>query len=394
MTFRSDENTDIELTILMPCLNEAETLAICIDKAFNFLNRTGIQGEILIADNGSTDGSLQIATTHGARIISEPQRGYGSALLKGIEAAHGHFIIMGDADDSYDFSNLDLFVQELRNGAELVIGNRFLGCIEQGAMPLSHRYLGNPVLSFIGKVLFGSPCGDFHCGLRGFKTSAIKRLSLNTTGMEFASEMIVRAALENLNIREVPTTLSVDGRTRPPHLKTWTDGWRHLRFLLMYSPQWLFLIPGLFFTTIGLIVVILLIGGPLEIGAVRLDNNTFVVGCILTMGGLQSVLLFTVIRKFSAERGFLPLDNKSMKFFRLISLEKIIVIASVLIIASLCAMVYVYLYWQRHNFGDITSIFHIRLFLFSSFLLTFSLQLIPIGFIGSILEIPSKKQQP
>ncbi len=234
-----------ELTILMPCLNEAETLATCIDKAMLFLKRSGVSGEVLIADNGSSDGSPEIAGRHGARVVQVKEKGYGAALLGGIQAARGTYVIMADADDSYDFAHLDGFVAKLRQGCELVMGNRFLGGIKPGAMPPLHRYLGNPVLTGIGRLFFKSPSGDFHCGLRGFSKQAIDRLELQTTGMEFASEMVVKATLHGLRIAEVPTTLSPDGRSRPPHLRSWRDGWRHLRFLLIFSPRWLFLYPGL-----------------------------------------------------------------------------------------------------------------------------------------------------
>ncbi|MGV3650209.1 MAG: glycosyltransferase family 2 protein, partial [Devosia sp.] len=235
----------LELTILMPCLNEAETLAVCINKAQGYLARSGVSGEVLIADNGSTDGSQEIARAHGARIVDVPVRGYGAALGAGIAAARGRFVIMGDADDSYDFSALDAFVAALRQGHQLVMGNRFRGGIAPGAMPWHHKYIGNPVLSFLGKLFFRTKASDFHCGLRGFDRSAIQGLGLRTTGMEFASEMLVKATLSGLDVAEVPTTLKPDGRSRPPHLRSFRDGWRHLRFLLLFSPRWLFLYPGL-----------------------------------------------------------------------------------------------------------------------------------------------------
>ena len=244
-------NDTVELTILMPCLNEAETLAFCIRKARLFLSRTGISGEILIADNGSIDGSRTIAESLGARVVLVANRGYGSALRSGIRAAHGRFVIMGDSDDSYDFSLLDDFVEKLRGGCQLVMGNRFTGGILPGAMPPLHRYIGNPVLTAIGRLFFRSPCRDFHCGLRGFERSAILGLDLQSPGMEFATEMVVKASVHNLRISEVPTTLSPDGRSRPPHLRSWRDGWRHLRFLLLFSPSWLFLYPGMALTFLG-----------------------------------------------------------------------------------------------------------------------------------------------
>lgn len=252
----SQEGPTLELTILMPCLNEARTLATCITRARHFLSRAGICGEVVIADNGSTDGSQAIATRSGARVVEVPTRGYGAALIAGIEAAQGRFVIMGDSDDSYDFGALDPFVEALRAGHQLVVGNRFRGGIAPGAMPVLHRYLGNPVLSFLGRRFFGGQLGDFHCGLRGFDRGAILKLHLVTPGMEFASEMIVKSLQARLNISEVPTTLNKDGRDRPPHLNTWRDGWRHLRYLLLYSPRWLFLYPGALLATAGLLQLI------------------------------------------------------------------------------------------------------------------------------------------
>src|ERR1051326_9078758 len=252
----------IELSVVMPCLNEAETLPTCIRKAKKALHQLGIRGEIIIADNGSSDGSPEIAASLDARVIHVAEKGYGSALMGGIKAARGKYIIMGDADDSYDFTNLRPFVEKLRAGYDLVMGNRFKGGIAPNAMPPLHRYLGNPVLTGIGRIFFRSPCGDFHCGLRGFNRAAIQRLDLRTRGMEFASETVVKASLHGLRITEVPTTLSVDGRNRPPHLRSWRDGWRHLRFLLLYSPRWLFLYPGLLLMIVGAVASGWLLVGP------------------------------------------------------------------------------------------------------------------------------------
>ena len=243
---------NIELTVLMPCLNEARTLPACIAKARGFLDRHGVAGEVLIADNGSTDGSQALASSLGARVIHVAARGYGSALRAGIAAAQGRYVVMGDSDDSYDFSALESFLTELRAGADLVVGNRFRGGVAPGAMPFLHRWLGNPVLSFVGRRFFGGPLRDFHCGLRGFRREAMLKLDLVTPGMEFASEMIVKSLQAQLHIREVPTQLAKDGRDRPPHLNTWRDGWRHLRYLLLYTPRWLFLYPGLGLAVAGL----------------------------------------------------------------------------------------------------------------------------------------------
>src|ERR1700758_2808605 len=260
----------------MPCLNEAETVATCVRKAHGFLAASGISGEVLVADNGSTDGSQQLAEDAGARVVPISEKGYGNALMGGIVAAHGKYIIMGDADDSYDFTSLMPFVEELRKGADLVMGNRFKGGIEPGAMPKLHKYLGNPVLSFIGRLFFPSAIGDFHCGLRGFSRESALRLNLQATGMEFASEMVVKATLWGQDITEVPTTLNKDGRSRPPHLRSWRDGWRHLRFLLLFSPRWLFFLPGIVTGAAGLVIGDLVATGPLTIGSVAVDVDTLV----------------------------------------------------------------------------------------------------------------------
>jgi hypothetical protein len=295
-----------ELTILMPCLNEAETLETCVRKARGFLEEHGIDGEVVIADNGSTDGSQDIARTAGARVVDIPTRGYGAALIGGIEAARGEYVIMGDADDSYDFTALMPYVTQLRDGAELVMGNRFEGGIAPGAMPPLHRYLGNPVLSFIGRLFFRTSIGDFHCGLRGFRRSSIVALDLRTTGMEFASEMVVKATLADLRIDEVPTTLSPDGRTRAPHLNTWRDGWRHLRFLLLYSPRWLFFYPGAVLGVLGVIGMVLLGSGAWTPG-----QGSFSEGLLIACGGLviasfQAVLFSLLAHDFAASEGLLP----------------------------------------------------------------------------------------
>src|SRR5919197_585369 len=268
------EESGVELSIVMPCLNEAETLTICIRKAKQSLREHSIAGEIIVADNGSHDGSQALAARMGVRLVHVQAKGYGNALMGGIAAARGKYVIMGDADDSYDFTSLGPFITKLRAGYDLVMGNRFKGGIQPGAMPVLHRYLGNPVLTGLGRLLFGSPCGDFHCGLRGFNKAAIMRLGLRTTGMEFASEMVVKATLYRLRIAEVPTTLSPDGRSRPPHLRSWRDGWRHLRFLLLYSPRWLFLYPGALLMLVGLVMMLWLLPNPRAIGYITLDVHT------------------------------------------------------------------------------------------------------------------------
>ena len=278
----------MELTVLMPCLNEAETVATCVRKAVGFLQEHEISGEVIVADNGSTDGSQQLATDAGARVVPVSEKGYGNALMGGIVAARGRYIIMGDADDSYDFTNLMPFVEKLRDGADLVMGNRFEGGIEPGAMPPLHRYLGNPVLSFIGRLFFGSKIGDFHCGLRGFRRDSVMRLGLQATGMEFASELVVKATLAKQRITEVPTTLAKDGRSRPPHLHTWRDGWRHLRFLLVHSPNYLFIVPGALMAVVGALVEMVVIAHLAVFGR-EWDIHALLGGALLAIVGTQVV---------------------------------------------------------------------------------------------------------
>jgi glycosyltransferase involved in cell wall biosynthesis len=297
---------EVELTIVMPCLNEAETLAKCITKAKDYLAKAKIEGEIVIGDNGSTDGSQQIARELGARVVDIPRRGYGAALMGAIEAAKGKYVIMGDSDDSYDFSNLDKYVDKLREGYDLVMGNRFKGGIQPGAMPFLHRYLGNPVLSFIGRLFFRSSIGDFHCGLRGFRQDIVTVLGLQTTGMEFASEMVVKATLFKLKIAEVPTTLAPDGRSRPPHLRTWRDGWRHLRFLLIYSPRWLYTIPGIALMAIGLVFGAAIEHGPKYILGVGFDTNTLIYSGTAVVIGFQMLVFGLFARVYGMMSGFLP----------------------------------------------------------------------------------------
>src|SRR4026208_1307831 len=313
---RKIDGNRTELSILMPCLNEAETLATCIKKAQKALDDLNVHGEVVIADNGSTDGSPEIAAVLGARVIHVAEKGYGSALLGGIEAARGKYFIMGDADDSYDFTNLGPFLEKLRDGYDLVMGNRFKGGIAPPAMPPLHKYLGNPVLTGIGRLFFRSPCGDFHCGLRGFSKAAIQRLDLRTTGMEFARETVVKASLHGLRITEVPTTLSVDGRQRPPHLRSWRDGWRHLRFLLLYSPRWLFLYPGLLLMLLGAAVSGWLLVGPRVIDGITLDVHTFLYAAMAVIIGYQTVIFAIFTKVFAITEGLLPENPRLTMLFR------------------------------------------------------------------------------
>lgn len=312
----------LELTILMPCLNEAETVATCVRKARGFLERTGIGGEVLVADNGSTDGSIDLARAAGARVINVARKGYGSALLGGIEAACGRFVVMADADDSYDFSQLDAFVASLRAGNTMVIGHRFRGGIRPGAMPFLHRYLGNPALSFVGRLFFAARIGDFHCGLRGVERAAALKLGLRAPGMEFASEMIVKATLAGWRIAEVPTMLSPDGRSRRPHLRSWRDGWRHLRFLLMMSPRWLMLYPGACLIAIGVAAELVILRGPVVIDGVGFDIHTMLYAAGATVLGVQLVLFSLVARTIGVLKDLLPITPALARFLRVFTVER------------------------------------------------------------------------
>jgi glycosyltransferase involved in cell wall biosynthesis len=342
----------IELSIVMPCLNEAETLAVCIDKAQGYLERSGVSGEVIIADNGSTDGSQDIARAHGARVVDVPAKGYGSALMGGIEAARGEYVIMGDADDSYDFSRLDAFVERLRSGDELVMGNRFAGGIAEGAMPPLHKYLGNPVLSLIGRVLFRSPIGDFHCGLRGFNRRSILNLHLQTTGMEFASEVVVKSTLGGLRVSEVPTTLDKDGRSRRPHLRSWRDGWRHLRFLLIFSPRWLFLIPGAVAFVLGFLGTLFLTFGPIELGDVGFDVSSQIYLAALTVVGYQAILFAILTKIYAQHEGFnIPRSRSFDRLEKRISLESGALAGLLLFLVGLGIAIWQFSVWAAAGFG-------------------------------------------
>lgn len=342
---------ECELTILMPCLNEAETLGACISKAMSFLAESSVDGEVLVADNGSSDGSQDIAVGLGARVVPVRERGYGAALMGGIRAARGRYVIMGDADDSYDFAGLRPFVEKLRAGYELVMGNRFLGGISPGAMPPLHRYLGNPVLSGVGRLFFASPSHDFHCGLRGFEKQAIERLDLQTTGMEFASEMVVKATLNGLKITEVPTTLSPDGRSRPPHLRSWRDGWRHLRFLLIFSPRWLFLYPGLAMVLLGLTLFLWLLPGARRIGSATLDIHTLVYASGLIMLGMQSCFFALFTKLFATNMRILPPDPIFRRLIEVFRLERGLTVGIALVIGGVVGSIYAFGSWEGMSFG-------------------------------------------
>ncbi|MDX2187408.1 MAG: glycosyltransferase family 2 protein [Opitutaceae bacterium] len=353
----------MEVTILMPCLNEVETLETCIRKANTWMERSGVAGEVLVADNGSTDGSREIALRCGARVEPIATRGYGAALAGGILAAKGRFVIMGDADDSYDFSNLDPFLAALRGGADLVMGNRFAGGIESGAMPKLHYYLGNPVLTAIGRLLFKSPCRDFHCGLRGFRRASVLTLDLRTTGMEFASEMVVKATLAKQRIIEVPTTLKKDGRTRPPHLRSWRDGWRHLRFLLMYSPRWLFALPGVLLLSLGTLLMVWLAPKARVVGGISFDIHTMLAASACMILGFQAVVFAFLTKVFAISEGLLPEDPQLQRAFRYITLETGLLAGIGMLFFGLGCCAAALLQWQEAGFSHLEPTKTMRLFI-------------------------------
>jgi glycosyltransferase involved in cell wall biosynthesis len=365
---------EIELTVLMPCLNEAETIEVCVRKAQEFLASRGIQGEVVVADNGSTDGSQALAQSLGARVVPISTRGYGSALLGGIQAAKGRYVIMGDADDSYDFTALDPFVGALRAGNDLVMGNRFLGGIKKNAMPALHRYLGNPVLSWIGRVLFHSPIGDFHCGLRGFKRELILSLGLTSTGMEFASEMVVKATLHGLRVTEVPTILSPDGRTRPPHLRSWRDGWRHLRFLLLFSPAWLFFYPGLLLLLAGVATMAWLLPAMRSAGRITLDVNTLVFAGAAIVCGIQAIVFYVFAKTHAIRHGLLPPDSAVDRLRRMLRLEVGLIVGLLIFLGGLLLAASALQFWGKASFGNLDPGQSLRIVIPSATLLIVGLQ--------------------
>lgn len=378
---------EYELTILMPCLNEAETLEVCINKAKTFLEKSGILGEILIADNGSTDGSLEIAQACGARVEHVPVKGYGAALIGGCKAAKGKYVIMGDADDSYDFLNLMPFVEKLREGYELVMGNRFKGGIAKGAMPPLHRYLGNPVLSFIGRLFFPSEIGDFHCGLRGYNREAMLKLDLHTTGMEYASEMVVKATMYELKMAEVPTTLSPDGRSRAPHLRSFRDGWRHLKFLLLHSPNWLFLYPGLIFTILGLIITVALMLGPVQIGSVTFDIHTMLYGSAMIMIGTNMICFALFTRIYAMRTNFIPTKESLATKLAKITTEKGTVAGLILTLIGIIMTIAAFVIWKGTSFGNLNPQEMMRMTIPALTLMVVGIEMIFASFFIGILNI-------
>ena len=377
----------IELSVVMPCLNERETVGVCVRKAMVALKDAGIPGEVIVADNGSTDGSVELAQAEGARVVNIGEKGYGSALKGGILAARGKYVLMADSDDSYDFSHAPRFVQQLRTGSDLVMGNRFQGGISDKAMPFLHRYIGNPVLSGIGRLFFGSPCGDFHCGMRGFRRDSFLAMDIRSTGMEFASEMVVKATLMRMKVSEVPTTLNPDGRNRPPHLRTWRDGWRHLRFLLMYSPRWLFLYPGVLLMLAGLAGCVLLLPGRRVFHGIGLDVHTLLYAFVAMLLGFQLIAFAMFTKVFAITEGLLPEDPRLNRMFRWVTLETGLLVGGVLMVLGVGGSIFAVSGWARQSFGALDVERTLRIVMPSVFALTMGVQITFSSFFLSILGL-------
>jgi len=383
----------------MPCLNEAETLAQCIEKAKRGIERAGVPAEIVIADNGSTDGSQAIAEKLGARVVPVKEKGYGNALRGGIAASKGQWILMGDADDSYDFSEADRFVKKFQEGYDLVMGCRLPsggGTIMPGAMPWKNRWIGNPSLSFIGRMFFKCPARDFHAGLRAFRKDALDKMELQTTGMEFASEMVIKATLKKFRIAEVPITLHPDGRSRPPHLKPWRDGWRHLRFMLIYSPRWLFLMPGLFLTLFGIILGTALTFGDIPLGnTIKLDVGSLMMACMAAVVGFQLVAFAFFTKVFAIAEGLLPEDPKLTNVFKFFTLEKGIVAGLLILLAGVGMFLYALWSWKTAHFGKLPSTEdNLRHLIPAGTLIVLGIEGVFSSFFMSVLGLKTVKRKP
>jgi len=379
-----------EVSVVMPCLNEGETVATCVSKARATFQDSGIDGEVIVADNGSSDGSQQIAAASGARVIHVERRGYGAALMGGIASARGEYIVMGDSDDSYDFTQIPVFVEELRKGHDVVLGNRFWGGIQPNAMPTLHRYLGNPGLTWLGRLFFRCPSGDLYCGMRGFTKKAYERMELRATGMEFATEMVVKATLLGMRISEVPTTLAPDGRSRPPHLRTWRDGWRTLRFFLLYSPRWLFLYPGFLLMLLGTVVGVVLMAGPRTVGHVTFDAHTLLYAAVAVLLGFQAIAFATFSKLFAISEGLLPPDSRLNKAFRNITLEVGLGIGFLLLAVGSAGSVFAVHTWGVAEFGHLDYSHTLRVVIPSALALTLGVQTIFASFFLSLLGMGRK----
>ncbi len=383
----------VELTVVMPCLNEAETIEDCVLKARGFLESHQIAGEILVGDNGSTDGSQAIARRCGARVIDVPIRGYGAALHAACQAARGKYIIMGDADDSYDFSDLSQFLQLLRAGNDLVMGNRFAGEIKPGAMPWKNRYIGNPILSGIGGALFHSPLGDFHCGMRGFSKAAFLAMDLRTTGMEFASEMVVKATLMKMKLAEAPTTLSRDGRSRPPHLRPWRDGWRHLRFMLLFSPSWLFFYPGMILMLAGIVFGAMLVHGPVSVGRIQFSGDTLIYCSFGVIMGLQAVLFSFLSHVYAVYEGLYPKTSRFARVLSKIEPEGGLAVGFSIFLAGFAATLYTVFDWKLHHFGEMVFTHLARWVIPAATAMAVGFELILFSFFFGTLQLSKRQNQ-
>lgn len=377
----------IELSVVMPCLNEIETVGVCVRKSLAALRKAGIEGEVIVADNGSTDGSVELAESEGARVVHVDEKGYGNALKGGIIAARGRYVLMADSDDSYNFAHIPRFLEKLRSGSDLVMGNRFRGGIERGAMPPLHRYVGNPVLTGIGRLLFHSPCEDFHCGIRAFRKECFERMDVRSSGMEFASEMVVKATLLGMQVSEIPTTLSPDGRSHAPHLRSWRDGWRHLRFLFMYSPRWLFLYPGIALMVAGVAGCAWLLPGPRVVDGIGFDVHTLLYAFVAVLLGFQLVAFAVFTKVFAVSEGLLPEDPRLNRVFRYISLETGLIVGGLLTALGLGGSIFAVSGWMRASFGALNPEQMLRVVMPAVFSLTLGVQIIFSSFFLSILGL-------
>ena len=380
----------LELTIVMPCLNEAETLEACIAEAMQAIRDGRIEGEVVVADNGSTDGSVEIAINSGARVIHVKKRGYGSALIEGCRAARGKYVMMGDADRSYDFGEASEFVAKLREGYDLVMGNRFRGKIEPGAMPWKNRYIGNPILTGIGRLFFRAPVADFHCGLRAFSKAAFEQMDLQTTGMEFASEMVIKASLLGMKTCEIPIVLRPDGRSRQPHLRPWRDGWRHLRFMLLYSPRWLFLYPGILLMSVGLALGTWLMPNPHTIGSVVLDVHTMFFAMIVALMGYQAFCFGVTTKIYAVTHGLHPKRRFPFQIFRYFNLEVGLAIGATVLFAGFAGLGCSVYYWDQHGFGPLNPSDVLRIIIPSAFLVLVGMQTLLTSFFLSMMGLKRK----
>ncbi|HVU16313.1 MAG TPA: glycosyltransferase family 2 protein [Candidatus Didemnitutus sp.] len=386
-----DAAAPVEVSVVMPCLNEARTIAGCVREAVTAMAAAGLRGEVVVADNGSNDGSQQLAVTAGARVVPVAAPGYGNALRGGFAAAAGRWIIMGDADGSYDFSHLPRFVERLRAGADLVLGNRFRGGIEPGAMPWKNRRIGNPVLSFLGRLFFRTGIGDFHCGLRGFSSAAYRRMELRTTGMEFASEMVIKSVVLGLRVEEVPTVLRRDGRDRPPHLRPWRDGWRHLRFMLLFSPQWLFLYPGLLLIGAGLGLGACLLRGPVSVGRVQFDVHTLLFASLAVLVGFQAVTFAVLSKFFAARAGLRGPQARLESWLQHVTLEKGVFFGLLLVLTGLLLWADAVWVWGETGFGRLQPTQTLRWVIPGALCLAVGCQLTLTSFFLGVLRLDTRE---